>query len=409
MDESILADAGAFVAAHYKFPDRFPLLARIRDTGRIIPLGNIRLATRYDHLIAGYRDQRLSRQAGAIAESQAHSGTSTDPVVEKARKAFTLMLINQDDPGHARIRKILETAFKPSRVVSWTETVQKITDELIANVEGRPSFDFRKELAFPLPERIICALMGVPYEDHDLWCAWTEEVVSSSRSTDPTPEKALAVDQAQINFFNYFKDLVAERRKNLGDDLVSLLIRAESDGERLNELELIGALQMLIQAGHETTGNLISNGMYTLLSHPDQYARLRADPGLVPTAVEEMLRFCSPSIWSLPRIALTDVPLCDEIIPEGATLLISIEAANRDPSRIEDPDRFDIGRTNNYHVAFASGVHFCMGNQFARLEAGTMFRAIATRLPRLELVEEPRLKETWVRAYEDLQVRVASD
>ena len=406
MDASILADARAFVSAHYKFPDRFPLLARIRETGRIVPVDDIRLVTRYDHLVEGYRDQRLSRQAGAIAESQAHSSGSTAPNIEKARKAFTLMLINQDDPGHARIRKILETAFKPTRVASWATVMQQITDELLANVAGRESFDFRKELAFPLPERIICALMGVPYEDHDLWAAWTEEVVSSARSPEPTPDKAAAVDQAQIDFYNYFQNLVAERRKNLGEDLVSLLIRAESEGERLSELELIGALQMLIQAGHETTGNLINNGMYTLLKHPDQYERLRANPDLVPTAVEEMLRFCSPSIWSLPRIALTDVPLGEEIIPKGATLLMSLEAANRDPSRIDDPDRFDIGRTNNYHVGFAAGVHFCMGNQFARLEAGTMFRAIATRLPRLELVEEPRLKETWVRSYEDLQVRV---
>ena len=189
MDASILADARAFVSAHYKFPDRFPLLARIRETGRIVPVDDIRLVTRYDHLVEGYRDQRLSRQAGAIAESQAHSSGSTAPNIEKARKAFTLMLINQDDPGHARIRKILETAFKPTRVASWATVMQQITDELLANVAGRESFDFRKELAFPLPERIICALMGVPYEDHDLWAAWTEEVVSSARSTEPTPER----------------------------------------------------------------------------------------------------------------------------------------------------------------------------------------------------------------------------
>lgn len=317
------------------------------------------------------------------------------------------MLINQDDPGHARIRKILETAFKPSRVASWGKAIQAITDELIDNVAGRESFDFCKELAFPLPERIICSLIGVPYEDHHLWSAWTETVVAASRSTSPTAEIAAAVDQAQIDFYNYFKDLIAKRRASLGDDLVSIMIRAESEGDRLSELELIGTLQMLIQAGHETTGNLVNNGMYTLLTHPSQYDRLRADPGLVPTAVEEMLRFCSPAIWSLPRIAITDVPLGKDIIPKGTTVLMSLEAANRDPSRIEDPDRFDIGRSKNYHVAFAAGVHFCLGNQFARLEATTMFRAIATRLPRLELVSEPRLKETWVRAYEDLQVRVA--
>ena len=408
MDQSILDEARAFVTEHHRFPDRFPLLARIRETGRIIPVDNIRLVTRYDQLVEGYRDQRLSRQEGALAESRAHTTANNAENIEKARGAFTHMLINQDDPGHTRIRKILEVAFKPSRVASWASEIRTITDELIANVAGRETFDFRKELAFPLPERIICSLMGVPYEDHDLWSVWTETVVAAARSTEPTPETAAAVDQAQIDFYNYFQDLVAKRRKNLGEDLVSLMIRAESDGDRLSELELIGALQMLIQAGHETTGNLINNGMYTLLKHPDQYALLRADPSLVHTAIEEMLRYCSPSIWSLPRIAVTDVELVDEIIPKGATMLISLEAANRDPTRFEEADTFDITRKNNYHVAFAAGVHFCLGNQFARLEASTMFRAIVTRLPWLELDCEPRLKQTWVRSFEDLQVRAAA-
>ena len=173
MEQSILDEARAFVTEHHRFPDRFPLLARIRETGRIIPVDNIRLVTRYDQLVEGYRDQRLSRQEGALAESRAHTTTNNAENIEKARSAFTHMLINQDDPGHARIRKILEVAFKPSRVASWASEMQTITDELIGNVSGRERFDFRKELAFPLPERIICSLMGVPYEDHGLWSAWT--------------------------------------------------------------------------------------------------------------------------------------------------------------------------------------------------------------------------------------------
>jgi len=404
---AIETDVKRLLDDHSVFQDPYPLLHRVREYSPAVAAGSFRFVTRYKDLVDGYRDERLSRQKGAQMEAAVHARDSSDQTLKDARESWTSMLINQDEPAHKRIRRILEVAFKPSRVAQWARMMEDITNELIDAVVGKQAFDFRKELAYPLPERIICALMGVPYEDHALWGAWTEAVVASARTKAPTDEIIEAVEDAQRNFFLYFKKLVAERRQCLGEDLVSLMIRAESEGDRLSELELLGALQMLIQAGHETTANLITNGMYTLLRHPDQYDRLRADPSLVASAVEEMLRFESPAQWSLPRVALEDVAFDSEVVPAGSVIVMALNAANRDPAIFENPDQFDIERKNNRHVAFAAGPHFCLGNQFARLEATTMFRAIMTRLPRLRLDGEPHFKSTFVRALDSLSVAVA--
>ena len=394
------------VMEYGRLNDPFPLFTWLRRNNRVADAGAMKLITRYDDLVDCYRDPRFSRHRSAVAESLAHAHHGEpDEVLKQARLASVSMMINQDDPDHRRIRRILEVAFKPSRVTGWKARIDIIVDDLIARVQDKDEFDFLAELAFPLPERIICELMGVPHEDHGLWRVWSEAVVSAARTHTPSAEKMAEVDQAHRSFYLYFKDLVAERKKNLGDDLVSIMIRAESEGERLSEVELLGALQMLIEAGHETTANLIGNGMYTLLKNPEQYAMLHADPSLVPDAVEEMLRFSSPARWSLPREAMEDIRIGDAVVPKGCPILIAIDGANRDESVFENPEKFDITRKPNRHVAFAAGPHFCLGNQLARQEAQAMFLAIVTRLRTLELVREPRVKASFVRAFETLIVR----
>ena len=406
--QAIEKEVASYLEDHAAFQDPYPFLSRVREASRAVPAGTFHFVTHYQDVIDGYRDEKLSRNRAAHIEADAHAHSTDDEVLKNARLSAVSMLINQDEPDHKRIRRILEVAFKPKRVAQWAAVMQTITDELVDGVIGKQAFDLRNELAYPLPERIICALMGVPYEDHALWGTWTEAIVGAARTKAPTAETVAAVEHAQRNFYLYFEELVEKRRQNLGDDLVSLLIRAESEeGDRLNQLELLGALQMLIQAGHETTANLITNGMYTLLKHPDQYAMLREDPSLVAGAVEEMLRFESPSHFSLPRLAVEDVAMGDDILPAGTLVLMSLNAANRDPDYFDEPDVFDIRRRNNRHIAFAAGPHFCLGNQFARLEAGVMFKAIVTRLPRLRLDGEPRFKSTFVRALDKLPVAVA--
>jgi len=404
---ALIADVQSLLEDHARFQDPYPLYARARSTLPVTAAGSVRFATSYKDVVALYRHEKLSRQQAARAESAAHSRETNDQTLKDARAAWTRMMINQDDPGHRRIRRILEVAFRPTQVAAWRSIMKRIADELVESVRGRERFDFRAELAYPLPERIICALMGVPYEDHALWGAWTDAVVASARTSKPSIETMAAVDEAHKNFYLYFRDLIAARRSGLADDLVSLLISAEDeDGNKLEELEVLGSLQMLIQAGHETTANLITNGMYTLLRHPDQYDLLRNDPSLVGSAIEEMLRYESPAHWSLPRIALEDVIVDGGAVPRGSTVVLALNAANRDPSMFDNPDMFDIRRKSNRHVAFAAGPHFCLGNQFARLEASTMFHAIVTQLPRLKLDGQPRFKSTFVRALDTLPVAI---
>jgi len=402
------AELTKLLTNHSTVADPFPLLKWLRENDPV-PEGNgLCLATRFDDVVALFRDKRLSRQKAAIAETAAHSPEGDDEILHQAEQAWIAMMINQDEPGHMRIRRILDEAFRPERVLQWRSRVEAITAELIDRVRDKDEFDLLKELGYPLPETVICELMGVPLADHALWGAWTEAVINAGRTATPTPAQIANVSAAIKNFYLYLRDLVAERRANLGDDLVSVLIRAADEGGGLSELELSGTLQMLIQAGHETTANLIGNGMFELLKHPDQYERLRQDPGLVPSAVEEMLRYASPSHWSQARVATEDIRIGGETIPSGCPVMMAINSANRDPAVFEEPEKFDIGRTRNRHVAFAAGAHFCLGSMLARQEAQAMFEAIVTRLPKLELAEQPELKTTFVRALKSLRVRRAA-
>ena len=405
---SLEEDLGRFVREHALVADPYPLFVWLRQNAPVAEVDGVRLLTRYQDVVEGYRNQLFSRRRGVELEAAAHpSGGPVDETVQKAHEASFNMMINLDEPDHKRVRQILEIAFKPTRVVMWKQRIEAITDELVDRVAGKVRFDFRREIAFPLPERVICELMGVPIEDHALWSRWSETVVDFTNKLDLTAEESAAVLDAHRGFYLYFKELIEKRRDSLSDDLVSVLIRAEGEEGRLTELEMLGSLQMLIEAGHETTANLVCNGMYTLLKHPEQYELLREDPDLAPAAVEEMLRYASPAHRSLLRVALDDVAMSNGFVPKGCPILMQLNAANRDPAIFEEPESFDIRRKANRHIAFAAGPHFCLGNQLARMEAESIFRAIATRLPRLELVEEPKFRRTNVRALESLVVRKA--
>jgi len=397
----------ALLSDHSSIGDPYPLLSWLRENDPVAEASGMHFVTRYDDAMTVYRDQRFSRQRQAIAEVRANIGDPDgDDILRQACDALTAMLIHRDQPDHRRLRRILEVAFKPTRIIEWLPRVEAVTDELIAGVEGKQSFDLLHELAYPLPEKVICELMGVPHEDHGLWGMWTETVGGAARTYQPGAEQMAAVRDAQRNFYLYFRDLVKERSKNLGDDLVSMLIRVESEGDRLSELEVLGTLQLLIMAGHDTTANLIGNGMYELLRHPDQYRSLREDPDLVVNAVEEILRYASPSHWSLPREALEDVEMGGNVVPAGCPVVVALNAANRDPAIFDEPERFDIRRKNNRHIAFAVGPHFCLGNQLARQEARIMLHAIVTRLPELKLAETPVLRRNFIRALSSLPVRI---
>jgi cytochrome P450 len=358
----------------------------------------------YDAVTELLRDKRVSRWEAAKGELSIEK--VEDPQFARALNSFIEMMINRDEPDHTRLRKLIRHLFLPAAVAGWQNIIERVGDEIIDKVASKREFDLVKEVGFPLPEYVICELLGVPHEDHDLWSQWSHDAVSANRTPAPTGENLRKVQQAYVNFHHYFEALIAERRKNPGDDMISLLILAEEDGDRLSIDEMIGTLVMLIQAGQETTANLVGNGMYMLMKNPERYRELVDNPGLVTKAVVELLRLDSPAQFALPRVALEDIEHGGQTIAEGDHIMLSTFAASFDPAVFDNPYDIDFHRDNLHKSpSFSVGIHSCIGRQFALLEANVMFRKIMERLPNLELVEEPERAESFTRGWKALIVR----
>jgi cytochrome P450 len=370
----------------------------------LINVGGTWFVTGYDEATSLLRDERVSRWEAARTELAIEALES--PELRDALGATIKMMINRDEPDHTRLRRLIRHVFLPNEVAGWAVKIERISDAIMAKVKDKKEFDFLAEVAFPLPEMIICDLLGVPLEDHDLWSKWSHEILTANRTPAPTGENLRIVQNAYISFYNYFRELIEERKKAPGDDLMSLLIKAEEDGDKLSMDELVGTAIMLIQAGQETTANLIANGMYLLLKSPRHYQQLVEDKSLIPAAVLEFLRLESPSVLNLPRVALEDIECGGQTIPKGDHILISVYATGFDPEIFERPLEMNFARENMYKsVAFSVGIHACLGRQFALLEAHTMFRKIMETLPHLELVEEPERSNTFTRGWSSLKVR----
>lgn len=384
--------------------DPYPMLAELQTTD---PVHHSELGTwvftRYADVDQVARDQRWSRFEAAQTEMGLLEDTDDDLAI--ALRAQQMMLINRDEPDHTRIRRLLQKTFTPKGLAGWMPRIQQIIDSVIDSVVDLDTFDFVSKVGYPIPEMVICELMGVPHSDHDLWGAWASKSVARNRVNSGTEENLREAQQAVLNFNHYFRDLVARRRQNPGNDLVTLLIRAEEEGDRLSEDELIGTLVMLITAGHETTANMLGNGLYCLLRHPEQYELLIAQPSLVSTAVEEMLRYEPTPKLGLPRLSTEPIQVGEITIPVGSRAIMLRNAANRDPSVFDDPTSFDITRVENRHVSFGTGIHFCLGSVLARTELRMTFAALCRRFPQFELVEIPSWRATGVRALNSLMVR----
>ena len=264
--------------------------------------------------------------------------------------------------------------------------IQHIIDELLDQVAAQDSFDIIADLAFPLPVIVIAELIGVPVQDREQFKEWTGTL---ARSLDPviTPEIARAADRATESFVAYFTRLIAERRARPQQDMLSALIAVEEEGDRLSQDELLANVILLFAAGHETTMNLIGNGMLALFRHPDQLARLRADPGLIQTAVEEFLRY-DGSVQMTARAALDDIEIGGKPIRKNQQTLILLGAANHDPARFANPDQLDIARQDNPHITFGHGIHHCLGAPLARIEAQLAINSLLRRMPQLRLATD---------------------
>jgi cytochrome P450 len=294
-----------------------------------------------------------------------------------------------DPPDHTRLRRLVSKAFTAKVIAAMRPKVESVVDELFAAFQGDGQVDIVPRLAYPLPVRIITDMLGVPLADHDRFEQWSRTLV---RGLDPMisfgDESILReIDQASRDLSDYFVDLIATRRADLGDDLLSQLVLAEEEGDQLTEEELVATCILLLVAGHETTANLIANGVLALLRHPDQLAALRADPDLIAAAVDETLRY-DPPVQLTTRVVTQPTALGEFTVPEGGVLLMLLAAANRDPAVFEDPDRFDITRDARKHLSFAAGAHFCLGAPLAKLEASVALTAFAQRLTNPVLDEQ---------------------
>lgn len=296
-------------------------------------------------------------------------------------------LLFADPPEHGRLRSLVTREFTPRRVAALAPRVQKVTDELLDAMVPRGSADLIAALAFPLPFVVICELLGVPDIDRDRFRRMSTQIVA------PTSEEDAAAAHAELAGF--LTELIEDKRCSApADDLMSALIRTTAeDGDRLSPGELRGMAFLLLVAGHETTVNLIGNGVRALLDHPSQLADLRADMSLLDGAVEEMLRYDGPVETATHRFAAEPVEIEGAVIPQGAPVVIGIATAGRDPERFARPDRFDIRRDARGHLAFGHGIHFCLGAPLARLEGRIAIRSLLERCPDLALDAEP---DTWL-------------
>jgi hypothetical protein len=356
--------------------DPYPALKRLRELEPVhhTPLGLWRLC-RYDDCVRMLRDLPVGvrRTDGTLP--------GVDESEPENRRNF---MLQQDPPNHTRLRKLVSRAFTPRAIGRLAPSIDKVVGECLDRVAGSDRMDVIADLALPVPSTLICEMLGVPLEDRDRFTQWTAEATHGLAAQVAPQEVLDRARSAGLALAAYFEDLIAERRGSLGDDILSGMIRAEAEGDRLNHDELISQSIGLLIAGFETTIGLIGNGVRQLLLHPEQLARLRAEPQRIDTAVEECLRFDGPIPLTL-RIPHADVRFGETTIPRDSTVMVLLAAANRDPERFPDPDRFDIGRDPNPHIAFGGGAHLCLGTHLARMETRAAIGGLVARFPRLAL------------------------
>ncbi|MDT0611085.1 cytochrome P450 family protein [Streptomyces lancefieldiae] len=382
--------------------DPYPVYARLRARGPVhrirMPEGNAEawLVVGYEAGRAALTDPTLSKDWGKASPSLPLGAISSGPHMLRA-----------DPPDHTRLRKLVAREFTARRVEELAPRIQKTTDALLdrmlARSDGRA--DLVEALSFPLPISVICELLGVPGLDRDSFRTWSNDALGA---TAPGARTAAAASMAR-----YLEELLASKRQQPGDDLMSALIHgSDGDGDRLSADELRGMAWLLLVAGHETTVNLISNGVLALLTHPEQLAALRADLTLVDSAVEEMLRYDGPVETPTYRFTTEPVTIGDTVVPGGGELvLVALADADRDPARFPEPDRFDITRDARGHVAFGHGIHYCLGAPLARLEARIAISTLLERCESLALDIHPAAI-TWrpglmIRGPQSLPVRFA--
>jgi len=356
-------------------------LARLReiDPVNVTPIGIVRLL-RYEDCVHLLRDVRCGvRTMGGILPG----------VDESELQNQRLFMLQQDPPNHTRLRKLVSRAFTPRALRTLEERIAEVVDQCLDRVATRGEMDVIADLALPVPATIICEMLGVPVEDQAKFTKWTAEATWGLAAQLLSPEVLQMAADAGRNLGEYFQRLIDERRQRLTDDILSGLVRAESEGDRLSTDELLSQSVGLLIAGFETTIGLIGNGVRQLLLHPAELEKLRAHPELIDGAVAECLRFDGP-IPLTPRILHEPAEFGGKSVAPDTIVFAMLASANRDPERFPDPDRFDIERTDNDHLAFGGGPHFCLGAHLAELEGRAAIGRLVARFEDLALVSRER-------------------
>ncbi|MFF2523641.1 cytochrome P450 family protein [Streptomyces liangshanensis] len=371
--------------------DPYPAYAWLREHAPVyrteLPSGvEAWLVTRYDDAKRALADPRLSKNPVHHAGS-AHAKGRTGIPGERNAELMT-HLLNIDPPDHTRLRRLVSKAFTPRRVAQFAPRVQELTDRLIDGFAAKGEADLIHDFAFPLPIYAICDLLGVPREDQDDFRDWAGMMIRHGGG----PRGGVARSVKKMR--SYLAELIHRKRENPGDDLISDLIRSSDHGEHLTENEAAAMAFILLFAGFETTVNLIGNGMYALLRHPEQRALLQAsldagESGLLATGVEELLRYDGPVELATWRYATGPLTLGGQAVATGDPVLVVLAAADRDPARFEDPERLDLARRDNQHLGYGHGIHYCVGAPLARLEGQAALGTLLTRLPDVRLAADP--------------------
>jgi cytochrome P450 len=338
-------------------------------------------------LVTRYADARQALADPRLAKAPAARIGGLTELPDWVVNGMGQHMLNVDAPDHTRLRRLVSAAFTVRRIEALRPRIEQITDELLDAMAGQDVLDLIDAFAFPLPIQVICELLGVPVADRDSFRAWTNAIIGGLAARDELPAAAEGL-------VRYLRDLVRAKRAAPADDLLSALVGVRADRDQLTEDELTSMGFLLLIAGHETTVNLISNAVYALLNHPDQLAGLRAEPALLPAAIEEFLRYESPVETSTFRVATEPVEIAGQLIPAGHVVLIGLLSANHDDTRFPDPDRLDVTREDNPHLAFGHGLHHCLGAPLARLEAQIALGRLLPRYPAIRLAV-PSHEVTW--------------
>ncbi|MEH6515235.1 MAG: cytochrome P450 [Halioglobus sp.] len=364
--------------------DPIPILRKLQESEPVYWSDVLRgwVITRYDDVKTVLRNDNFSAdRITPFFESQPPERQA--PIKELIRYLNTWVAF-KDPPEHTRLRQLMRTVFTPATVAEMSGFIELAVDQLIADLKGKQEIDFIEEFAYPLPAMVILEMLGLPQSDMDLLKDWSNKMQMFIGSATTSPQKYVLAEEGAIQMAAYFREVIRDREEHPGSDIITKLLAIRDSDDTLTEDEVIGTSMLFLFGGHETTTNLIGNGVRALLQHPDQLALLRAQPDLIDSAIEEMLRYDGPTGASV-RIVKVSHQFHDKWLESGQRVFVMINAANHDLQAFEQPDVFDINRDANNHLTFNFGPHFCMGAPLARLEGKIAINRIIEQFPDLRL------------------------